>query len=259
MNETIISQKIENSLFITLNRPDSFNSFTHEMRMELQKVLSSAESDDTIRCIVIKGEGRAFCAGQDLKEATSDEWLGFPEVLENGYNPIIKKINDMSKPVVGAINGVAAGAGANIALACDIVIAKESASFIQAFVNIGLVPDSGGSFLLPKLIGKARAKAACMLGDKIKANKAEEIGLIYKSVPDEEFDEAILKMAEKLSSMPTKALGMIKHMINSASDNDLDKQLLLEKKYQVAASESEDYAEGVKAFLEKRKPIFKGK
>ena len=256
-----IQVKIENKIaFITLNRPEVFNSFNREMALALQGVLDDCDKNEEVRAIVLTGNGKAFCAGQDLKEVTSPELNpGFKKILEEHYNPIIIRIREIKKPVIGAINGVAAGAGANIALACDIVIAHQKVSFIQAFSLIGLVPDSGGTYFLPRLIGFQKALALAMLGDKVGAEEAEKLGMIYKCVPSEEFEEIINKLAIKLANMPTKALGMIKELFNKSMTNTLEEQLDMESKYQIEAAQSEDYAEGVSAFIEKRKPNFKGK
>jgi len=255
-----IQLNIENKIaFITLNRPEVFNSFNREMALTLQDTFDACEKNDDVRAIVLTGNGKAFCAGQDLKEVTSPEINpGFKKILEEHYNPIITRIREIKKPVIGAINGVAAGAGANIALACDIVVADERASFIQAFSLIGLVLDSAGTYFLPRLIGFQKASALAMLGDKVGAEEAERLGMIYKYVPSEEFQETINKLALKLANMPTKALGMIKELFNKSMTNTLQEQLAMESKYQIEAAQSDDYAEGVAAFIEKRKPNFKG-
>ncbi|MFD1017527.1 enoyl-CoA hydratase-related protein [Winogradskyella rapida] len=259
MNKSI-QLKIENKVAtITLNRPEVFNSFNREMAFLLHDTLDACEKNEDVRAIVLTGNGKAFCAGQDLKEVTDPELNpGFKKILEEHYNPIITRIRSIKKPVIGAINGVAAGAGANIALACDVVVAHEKVSFIQAFSLIGLVPDSAGTFFLPRLIGFQKALALAMLGDKISAEEAEKMGMIYKCVPTEEFEETISKLAVKLANMPTKALGMIKELFNKSMTNDLESQLALESKLQIEAAQSEDYKEGVAAFIEKRQPIFKG-
>lgn len=260
MSSTSIQIKIENKIaFITLNRPEVFNSFNREMALALQNAFDACEQNTEVRAIVLTGNGKAFCAGQDLKEVTSPELNpGFKKILEEHYNPIILRIRNLKKPVIGAINGVAAGAGANIALACDIVVASEKASFIQAFSLIGLIPDSAGTYFLPRLIGFQKASALAMLGDKIGAEEAEKLGMIYRYVPAEEFNATIEKLAMKLANMPTKALGMIKELFNASMTNSLEEQLAMESKYQIEAAQSEDYAEGVAAFIEKRKPNFKG-
>lgn len=256
-----IELKIENNIaYITLNRPEVFNSFNREMALMLQNVFDDCETNDEIRAIVLTGNGKAFCAGQDLKEVTSPELNpGFKKILEEHYNPIITRIRTIEKPIIAAVNGVAAGAGANIALACDVVVASEQASFIQAFSLIGLIPDSGGTFFLPRLIGFQKASALMMLGDKISADEAEKMGMIYKCVPKEDFESTVQQLAIKLANMPTRALALIKKSLNQSMTNDLESQLALESKYQIEAARTEDYAEGVSAFIEKRKPNFKGK
>jgi len=253
--------KIENKIaFITLNRPEVFNSFNREMALTFQDTLDACKKDDEVRAIVLTGRGKAFCAGQDLKEVTSPELNpGFKKILEEHYNPIILRIRNIEKPIIAAVNGVAAGAGANIALACDIVVADERVNFIQAFSLIGLIPDSAGTFFLPRLIGFQKASALAMLGNKISAEEAERLGMIYKYVSPDEFQETINKLAIKLANMPTKALGLIKKTFNQSLTNTLEEQLALESKHQIEAAGTEDYAEGVAAFIEKRKPNFKGK
>ena len=245
---------------ITLNRPEVFNSFNREMALLLQDTLDACEKNDAVRAIVLTGNGKAFCAGQDLKEVTTPELNpGFKKILEEHYNPIITRIRAIKKPIIGAINGVAAGAGANIALACDIVVAHEKVSFIQAFSLIGLVPDSAGTFFLPRLIGFQKALAIAMLGDKVSAEEAEKMGMIYKVIPLENFEDEVNDLALKLANMPTKALGMIKELFNKSMTNTLEEQLALESKFQIEAAQTEDYEEGVAAFVEKRKPVFKGR
>ncbi|MDO1499670.1 enoyl-CoA hydratase-related protein [Winogradskyella maritima] len=260
MNQSILLEIKNKIATITLNRREVFNSFNREMALRLQKVLDDCETNPEVRAIVLTGNGKAFCAGQDLKEVTNPELNpGFKKILEEHYNPIITRLRSIKKPIIGAINGVAAGAGANIALACDIVVAHNKVSFIQAFSLIGLVPDSGGTFFLPRLIGFQKAQALAMLGDKISAGEAEKMGMIYKVVNLDEFEETINQLALKLANMPTKALGYIKELFNSSMTNTLEDQLALESKLQIDAASTDDYAEGVAAFIEKRKPIFKGK
>ncbi len=255
-----IQKEINNGVAtLTLNRPEVFNSFNREMALAFQNELDVCENDTSVRAIVITGSGRAFCAGQDLKEVTTPDLNpGFKKILEEHYNPIIKRIRAIKKPIIAAVNGVAAGAGANIALACDIVIAHEKVSFIQAFSKIGLVPDSAGTFFLPRLIGFGKASALMMLGDKVSATDAEKIGMIYKVTTLEDFQTEIDKIGVTLAQMPTKALGMTKQLLNASMSNTLEDQLALESKLQIEAASSEDYAEGVAAFVEKRKPNFKG-
>ena len=244
---------------LTLNRPEVFNSFNGEMALLLQSQLDACETDPNIRAIVITGQGKAFCAGQDLKEVTTPELHpGFKKILEEHYNPIITRIRAIEKPMIAAVNGVAAGAGANIALACDIVMASEKASFIQAFSNIGLVPDSAGSFFLPRLIGFQKASALMLLGDKVSAAQAQDLGMIYKVFTTETFRQEVLSLALHMAQLPTKALGLTKKLLNASFNNTLEQQLALESKLQIQAANSNDYKEGVSAFVEKRKPNFKG-
>ena len=259
MANSIITKDLGAVRQITLNRPQAFNSFDREMGAAFQNALDEAGNDDRVRCIVIRGEGRAFCAGQDLKEVTAPDAPNFKVIVEKTFNQSIRRICSIKKPVIAAVNGVAAGAGANLALACDLTIAKESASFIQAFSKIGLIPDSGGTWLLPRLVGMQRAKAMAFFGNKVGACEAESIGLIYKCAIDDEFDEFVKSTAEKLAAMPTLALGLTKAAFQEGMDCDLNEQLARELDYQFTASESEDYAEGVASFLEKRAPNFKGK
>jgi len=256
---TILS-KIENNIgFINLNRPDAFNSFNREMALLLQQTLDDFSTNTSVRAIVITGNGKAFCAGQDLKEVISPELNpGFRAILEEHYNPIIMRIRTIEKPILAAVNGVAAGAGANIALACDVVLASENASFIQAFSKIGLVPNSAGTFFLPRLIGFQKASALCILGDKVSALDAEKMGMIYKAIPVEQFEMEVQKTAETLAALPTLALGLTKRLLNQSLSNDLTSQLEAEGNLQIQASESQDFKEGVAAFVEKRKPEFKG-
>jgi 2-(1,2-epoxy-1,2-dihydrophenyl)acetyl-CoA isomerase len=246
-------------LTISLNRPEVFNSFNKEMAIELQDTLDKAQIDNSIRTIVLTGEGKAFCAGQDLVEATDPNGPELQSIVREHYNPIIEKIRTIEKPILAAVNGVAAGAGANIALACDIVMAKESASFIQAFSKIGLIPDSGGTFMLPRLVGMQKALALMITGDKVMANEAEKMNMIYKAIPDENYEEEVRKMAHSLAQMPTKGIGLTKRAVNQSWNNSLQQQLILEEELQTQAGKTEDFKEGVSAFLEKRKPTFTGK
>jgi len=256
-----ITLKIENNVaYLTLNRPDVFNSFNREMALNLQGKLDDCKKNDDVRAIVLTGNGKAFCAGQDLKEVTTPELNpGFKAILEEHYNPIIDRIRAIEKPVIGAVNGVAAGAGANIALACDIVVANEKASFIQAFSKIGLIPDSAGTFFLPRLIGFQKATALMMTGDKVDAIEAERIGMIYKYFSVDTFEDEVIKLAVKMAKMPTKGLGLTKRVLNESLVNNLQEQLALESKYQIEAAQTEDYSEGVSSFVEKRRPNFIGK
>ena len=256
---TITTEFINGVLRITLNRPDKYNAFNREMALALQAALDQAAEDDSIRAVMITGAGKAFCAGQDLGEVTGDQALGFENILVEHYNPIVIKIRELPKPVVCAVNGVAAGAGANIAICGDVVVATENASFIQAFSKIGLIPDSGGTFFLPRLIGLQQASALMMLGEKVDASKAEQMGMIYKALPAETFFETAVALAEQLAAMPTQALAMTKKALNQSMFNNLHDQLNYEDKLQQKAAKTEDYQEGVNAFIEKRKPIFNGK
>lgn len=251
--------EIKNSIaIITLNRPDKFNSFNREMALLLQKILDDCAADKNIRCIYLTGSGKAFCAGQDISELVGENPPGFEFILAEHYNPIVKRLRNIQKPIVCAVNGVAAGAGANIALACDVVVASESASFIQAFSKIGLIPDSGGTFTLPRLIGFARASALMMLGDKVSAIEAEKMGMIYKVFPVENFVADSLQLATVLSMMPTRGLALTKMALNASAQNNLDEQLNLEDTLQNEAAHTHDYEEGIKAFIEKRPALFKG-
>lgn len=243
---------------IVLQRPGVFNSFHKEMAMEVQDALDQCQDNKEVRAVVISGEGKAFCAGQDLKEVTDPNGPLLTSIVRDHYNPIIEKIRNLNKPVVAAVNGVAAGAGANIALACDVVIASEAASFIQAFSKIGLIPDSGGTFFLPRLIGFQKASALMMLGDKVSATEAEQLGMIYKAIPVEEFEAFVEKTASKLANMPTVGLAYTKVALNRSMRNNLSEQLALEEQLQTKAGGTYDYNEGVEAFLQKRKPEFKG-
>lgn len=258
MSTFVKSEIIGSVLKISLNRPDKFNSFNREMALQLQAELDKAATDPAIRAVYLTGEGKAFCAGQDLSEAIDINGPGIERIVKEHYNPIVLKIRNLEKPVVCAVNGVAAGAGANIALACDVVIAATSVAFIQAFSKIGLVPDNGGSFFLPRIIGFGKASALMMLGDKVSADEAEKMGMIYKVVEDPKLYEEAMALAKKLAMMPTKALGYTKYMLNQSLNSNLEEQLNLEAVMQVKSALTKDYNEGVAAFLEKRKPVFKG-
>ena len=243
---------------ITLNRPEKYNSFNREMALALQDILDQCAADESIRSILLTGAGKGFCAGQDLSEASDPDTVDFERIVSEHYNPLILKIRNLEKPVVCAVNGVAAGAGANIALACDIVVATESASFIQAFSKIGLIPDSAGTFFLPRYTGMQRAAALMMLGAPVSATEAAAMGMIYKAFPDASFQEESQKLAASLAQMATKGIGLTKRLLNQSYGNSLEEQLKMEMQVQVEAGSSHDFKEGVQAFLEKRKPVFQG-
>jgi 2-(1,2-epoxy-1,2-dihydrophenyl)acetyl-CoA isomerase len=256
---TSILFEIKNNIaFITLNRPEKFNSFNREMALLMQAKLDECTSLHEVRCVYITGAGKAFSAGQDISELVGDNKLEIKQILSEHYNPIVKRIRNIAKPVVCAVNGVAAGAGANIALCCDIVIGSDSASFIQAFSKIGLIPDSGGTFTLPRLVGWQKASALMMTGDKVSATDAEKMGMIYKVFSADTFEEESKKIAATLASMPTKGLAYTKHALNHSFTNSWEEQLLLEDEYQQKAAMTYDYKEGINSFLEKRNPVFKG-
>jgi 2-(1,2-epoxy-1,2-dihydrophenyl)acetyl-CoA isomerase len=244
---------------IILDRHEKFNSFIRPMALSFQAALKDAADDPAIRCIIITGVGKAFSAGQDLQEAIDPEGPELSRIVSEHYNPVIRLIRNIEKPVIAAVNGVAAGAGANIALACDIVVAVKSASFIQAFSKIGLIPDSGGTFTLPRLIGWQRTSALMMLGDKVSAEEAVQMGMIYKVFSEDAFEAEVKNLALRLSQMPTYGIGLTKRALNASVYNDLDAQLKLEDELQTLAGSSVDYKEGVDAFLEKRKPVFSGR
>lgn len=258
MSDTVLLHKENGVGYITFNRPEKYNSFNREMALALQAHLDDCANDGAIRCIYITGNGKGFCAGQDLAEASDPKTVDFEKIVSEHYNPVVQRLRNIEKPIIAAVNGVAAGAGANIALACDIVVANASASFIQAFSKIGLIPDSAGTFFLPRYIGMQHAAALMMLGDKVSAEEAVQMGMIYKAFADEHFEEESKKMAQKLASMPTKGIGLTKRLLNQSYSNNIDEQLALEMKVQVEAGNTHDFAEGVNAFLEKRKPVFKG-
>jgi 2-(1,2-epoxy-1,2-dihydrophenyl)acetyl-CoA isomerase len=243
---------------IKLNRPQLLNSFNYEMADEFLDALKKCDKSKKIRVIVITGIGRGFCAGQDLEEATRKNGPPIDAIIDHTYNPIVKKIINLEKPIICYVNGIAAGAGANLAISCDVTFAASSAKFIQSFINIGLVPDSGGTYNLPRLIGKQRAAGLMFSGEKVSSSEAEKIGMIYKSVDDENGYQVTLDFVKKISEKPTKSIGLIKSLLNKSNRNSISEQLELEKKYQITASNSSDHKEGVKAFFEKRKPKYTG-
>lgn len=259
--QTILVNEQNGVGYLRFNRPKQLNSFNVQMHQEVAEVLKRWHSQEDIRCVVITGEGRGFCAGQDLGDRVVDPNAEAPDLgqsIEKFYNPLVKTLVNMPKPVICAVNGVAAGAGANLALACDIVIAAQSASFIQAFCRLGLVPDSGGTWFLPRVVGHARAMGLALLGDKVPAQQAKEYGMIWDVVADDELQQHVQNLAEKLATQPTFGLSLIKKAIHQSSTNTLEQQLLLERDLQRIAGRSDDYKEGVSAFMQKREPQFKG-
>ncbi|NNE27859.1 MAG: 2-(1,2-epoxy-1,2-dihydrophenyl)acetyl-CoA isomerase [Saprospiraceae bacterium] len=259
MSTALLFEKIGHVGKITLNRPNSYNSVNKELAYAFLAAMKTCAEDDDIRAIVITGEGKAFCAGQDLKEVTDpNSGLELEQIVSQHYNPMALSVYNMPKPVIAAVNGVAAGAGANLALLCDIVVAKSSASFIQAFSKIGLIPDTGGTYTMQRLVGYNKAMALAMTGDKVSATEAEKMGMIYKCVEDEAFDEFVDKLAQKMSKMPTKGLALTKKAFQEGLNNSFEEQLAREAHYQIIAGNTHDYNEGVTAFVEKRKPEFKG-
>lgn len=259
---SILFEAREGVACVTLNRPEVLNSFTAAMALGLQRTLAEIARDPSLRAVYLTGAGRAFCAGQDLAEAAPPAGAGIEDFgahVRNLYNPLVLALRGMPKPVVCAVNGVAAGAGANLALACDIVVAAEEASFLQAFIKIGLVPDTGGTWLLPRLVGSAQAAALLLLGEKLPARRAQELGLIYQVCPLAELTATALGLATRLATQPTYALSLIKQLLAVSSHSSLEQQLDREAEHQGRAGRSEDHAEGVKAFLAKRHPVFSGK
>jgi len=254
--ETIEVHYEEGVTTLSLNRPDKLNSFTTQMHAELRDVLSRVQSSAQVRCLILRGNGRGFCAGQDLADLDL-EALG--EVVNRDYNPLIRTLTTLNIPVIASVNGVAAGAGANLALACDIVLAARSAAFIQPFNQLGLVPDSGGSWTLPRLVGLARATALCLTGEAVSAEQAESWGMIWRCVDDEHLLEETGKLAQRLAQQATVGLGYTKMLMRFSQTRTLDEQLNLERDFQDAASKTDDFSEGVDAFLNKRKPVFKGR
>lgn len=247
---------------LTLNRPDKLNSFTSAMHAQLREALAGVAADRSVRCLLLTGAGRGFCAGQDLSDRAVAPGEAVPDLghsIETNYNPLVRALRALEMPVVAAVNGVAAGAGANIALACDLVLAGRSASFVQAFCKLGLVPDSGGTWFLPRLVGTQRAMALAMLGEKVTAEEAERLGMIWKVVDDAELMPTARALARHLATQPTRGLALIKQAIHASATNGLDAQLDLERDLQRAAGRTADYREGVAAFLEKRAPRFEGR
>ena len=259
MTFDIIGFKIDEGVgVITLNRPDKLNSFNQQMAYDVQGALDHCMENPEVRCVVITGAGRAFCAGQDLEEAIAPDSAEIEEHVETKYNPMVRKIRAIEKPVIAAVNGVAAGAGANLAYCCDIVVAAESAKFIQSFINIGLVPDTGGTYFLPRLVGIHKATVMTMLGEKMLAEEAKDLGLVYKIFPNEELLDGAMELAKRMAKMPTRGIGLTKKALNYSLRNNLNEQLAVEKDLQGQAGRTSDNTEGINAFLEKRKPNFTG-
>ena len=256
---TVLLHKENGVGYITLNRPETYNSYNRDMALTLQAHLDDCAQDPDVRCVYMTGAGKGFCSGQDLSEAMSPSPEDFERMVREHYNATIMRIRNMEKPVIAAVNGVAAGAGANLALACDIVVGNQSSSFIQAFSKIGLIPDSGGTWFLPRLVGMQRAAALMMTAEKVAGADAVAMGMIFKCYADDVFEAESKKMATTRAQMPTKGIGLTKKLLNSSYDNTLEEQLDMEKHVQIQAGGTDDFREGVLAFLEKRKPVFKGK
>lgn len=244
---------------ITLNRPDRLNAFNETMHSELTHALDRIELDRAIRAVLLTGAGRGFCSGQDLNDRATVEQPDLGDTIDRLYNPLVRRLKKLERPVIAAVNGVAAGAGANLALACDIVLAAKSAIFVQAFIKIGLIPDVGGSYALPRLVGQARAMGLAMLGEQISGEQAADWGLIWRAVNDDQLMDEAKGMARQLATQPTVALGLIKRAINASATNDLDQQLELERDLQRQAGKTEDFTEGVNAFLDRRPANFRGR
>ncbi|QCT21511.1 2-(1,2-epoxy-1,2-dihydrophenyl)acetyl-CoA isomerase [Jejubacter calystegiae] len=262
MDELITRDVQQGVMTLTFNRPERLNSFNDAMHLQLAEQLTQAERDAEIRCLVLTGAGRAFCAGQDLNDRNVDPDAGPPDLglsVERFYNPLVRRLARLEKPVIAAVNGVAAGAGATLALGCDIVIAARSASFVMGFSKLGLVPDSGGTWFLPRLAGRARAMGLAMLGDKLSAEQAESWGMIWEVVDDAALSDRVQTISRHLATQPTLGLGLIKRALLAAEQQGLDAQLDLERDYQRLAGRSADYREGVAAFLARRPPQFTGR
>ena len=259
MFEYLKYELVDGVATITLNRPDVYNAFNDGLSYELQDALKQATRDELVRVVVITGEGKAFCSGQDLKDSSKQENKSFMDSLHKRYNPIIRAMRNMPKPIIARLNGVAAGAGCSLALACDLVVAAEESMLVEVFVNIGLVLDSGSSYFLPRLVGSAKAFEMSTMGTRIKGKEAFEMGLVNKVVPLAELDGAVKEYTDFYKQAPTKAIGLMKKMLNKAGNSSLDEMLDYEAYCQEIAGSSEDYKEGVNAFLEKRKAEFKGK
>ncbi|WP_257349364.1 enoyl-CoA hydratase-related protein [Pseudalkalibacillus decolorationis] len=256
MYETIQYEMKNNVAWIRLNRPEKFNAFTEQMNLEITKALKEADRDTEVRCLVITGNGRAFSSGEDLAGVKQD--TDHAEILRKRYNPMVQKLASVEKPIIAAVNGVAAGAGMSLALACDFRLLSEKANFIEAFINVGLVPDSGNLFYLPRLVGHAKALELAVMGEKVSAEEAKEVGLATKVIPLDQWEEEVSAFAENLAKKPTKAIGLIKRYLQKSWESDLDEMLENEAYAQRTAGQTKDHAEGVQAFLEKRKPEFKG-
>lgn len=244
---------------ITLNRPDVYNALNDEITFELQDAFKAVKKDEQVRVVVLTGQGKAFCSGQDLKASSGQKNRSFMESLRRRYNPIIRGMRDLPKPIICKLNGVAAGAGCSLALACDLIIASEEASLIEVFINIGLVPDSGSSYFLPRLVGMVRAFELCSIGNKVKASEAVKMGLINKAVPADTLDATVREYTNYFANAPTKAIGLIKRMLHKAATASLEEMLEYEAYCQEIAGSTDDHTEGVNAFIEKRKALFMGK